>query len=156
MITLLKAAHSHKGIAILDIISPCVTFNNHEGSTKSYTFAKSHDVPLHELGYVPYMETIEVEMAEGEARQVELHDGSQLSLKKLEKDYDPSDRLAAIQMIHEARKTDTLVTGLLYYQPNAKSLDDQLNLSETPLTLLAEKDLIPGPEVLTRINQSLR
>jgi 2-oxoglutarate ferredoxin oxidoreductase subunit beta len=156
VISLLKAAFSHKGIAILDIISPCVTFNNHPGSTKSYTFCKEHDVPLHELGYVPSFEKSEVEIKEGEAKEIELHDGSHLVIKKLAKDYDPSNKLGAMLALHEARQSQTLLTGLLYYHPEHKDLNTLMTLTDTPLYQLTEKDLIPGPEPLKKINQSFK
>ena len=156
MIQLIKAAHSHKGIAVLDIISPCVTFNSHEGSTKSYTFAKEHDVPLHELGYVPYYDQVEVDMKDGETREIELHDGSHLRVKKLNTAYDPSDKMAAMAAIHESRAKQELTTGLLYFNPSAPDLNALLNVTDTPLGQLKEKDLNPGPEVLKKICAGMR
>lgn len=156
MIQLIKAAHSHKGIAVLDIISPCVTFNNHTGSTKSYTFAKEHEVPLHELGYVPYYDEVEADVKEGETKDIELHDGSHLRIKKLESSYDPSDKFAAMKSIHEARQTQTLITGLLYYNASQPDLNGLMNVTDTPLCQLKETDLNPGPEVLKKINMGLR
>jgi 2-oxoglutarate/2-oxoacid ferredoxin oxidoreductase subunit beta len=156
VISLFKAAQAHKGIAVLDIISPCVTFNNHEGSTKSYTFVKDHDVPLHELGFVPFFEEIQVEMAEGESRDIELHDGSHLSLKKLHREYDPTNKIEALKALEESKKTQTLLTGLVYYQPEAKDLNTLLNITNTPLCQLTEKDLIPPMEALKKINASLK
>ncbi len=156
MIQLIKAAHSHRGIAVLDIISPCVTFNNHDGSTKSYSFAKEHDIPLHELGYVPYYDQVDVEMKEGETRDIELHDGSHLRIKKLNNDYDPTNKEAAIQAIHAARAKQELVTGLLYYNANQPDLNSLLNLCDTPLGQLKEKDLDPGPEALKKICSGMR
>ena len=156
MIQLIKAAHSHKGIAVLDIISPCVTFNNHERSTKSYTFAKEHDVPLHELGYVPYYDQVEVDMKDGETREIELHDGSHLRVKKLNTAYDPSDKMAAMAAIHESRAKQELTTGLLYFNPSAPDLNALLNVTDTPLGQLKEKDLNPGPEVLKKICAGMR
>lgn len=156
MIQLFKAAHSHKGLALLDIISPCVTFNNHEGSTKSYTFAKDHDVPLHELGYVPPYEEISVEIKAGETKTIELHDGSHLTLKKLNEEYDPSDKLKAMQMLQESRTTQQLLTGLLFYHPDQSDLNSLLNLCDTPLCQLTEKELDPGPESLKKIIASMR
>lgn len=156
MIQLIKAAHSHRGIAILDIISPCVTFNNHDGSTKSYTFAKEHDVPLHELGYVPYYDQVEVEQKEGSEMDIELHDGSRLKIKKLSTDYDPSNAIGAMQAIHEARASQKLITGLLYHNPTPPDLNGLLNMTDTPLSQLTEKDLDPGPEVLKKICNTMR
>lgn len=156
VMSLLKAALSHKGIALLDIISPCVTFNNHEGSTKSYTFCKQHDVPLHELGYVPSYDPIEVDIKEGEVRDIQLHDGSHLTLKKLGADYDPSNKMKAIMNIHEARQSQTLITGLLYYQAGQKDLNEILNVGDTPLVKLTEKDLVPSRESLNKIMAGYR
>lgn len=156
VISLLKAAASHKGMALLDIISPCVTFNNHEGSTKSYTYCKTHDMPLHELGYVPAQDPIEVDMKAGEVRDIKLHDGSHLTLKKLGNDYDPTHKLKALMNIHEARQSKTLVTGLLYFQEGQKDLGGILHLGETPLCELGEKDLIPSGEALSKIMAGYR
>lgn len=156
VMSLVKAALSHKGMALLDIISPCVTFNNHEGSTKSYTYCKQHDVPLHELGYVPSFEPIEVEIKEGEIRDIQLHDGSHLTLKKLGSDYDPSNKIRAMMNIHEARQSHTLITGLLYYQAGQKDLSEILNVQQKPLTSLTEKDLVPSKEALAKLMAGYR
>jgi len=156
VIALLKAAQSHKGMAVIDIISPCVTFNNHTGSTKSYTFVKDHDIPLHELGYVPSYEEIQVEMKEGETRDIELHDGSHLTFKKLGQDYDPTNKLSAITSLFESREKQQIQTGLLYYNPEPKDLGGILNYVDAPLCSLKEKDLDPGAEVLKKFNASMR
>ncbi len=156
MIQLMKAAYSHNGTALLDIVSPCVTFNNHEGSTKSYTFAKEHEMPLQELGYVPYYDEVQVEVKEGEETDIELQDGSILRLKKLNKEYDPSCADTALKMIHESRVSQQLLTGLLYYRPNIPDLNQMLNTTDTPLAQLKEKDLDPGPDVLKKIMAGLR
>lgn len=156
MIQLLKAAHSHKGIALLDIISPCVTFNNHVGSTKSYTFVKDHEVPLHELGYVPFYDNVEVDIKDGETKDIELHDGSHLSLKKLGSDYDPTNQIGAMIALHEARAKQELTTGLLYYKKDHPDLNTLLNMVDVPLTQLKEKDLDPGPDALKKIMNGMR
>jgi len=156
MVALLKAAYSHKGIAILDIISPCVTFNNHPGSTKSYTYAKDNDIPLHELGFVPFFESIEVEMKEGEKKEIKLHDGSSLFLNKLDKDYDPTDALKAARLLGEAKEKQELVTGLIYIDTNQKDFCEILNMTDTPLCKLTKEDLDPGPDVLAKLNASLK
>lgn len=155
VIALIKAAYAHKGIAVLDIISPCVTFNNHEGSTKSYTFVKEHDVVLQELGFVPPQENIEVEMKEGETQEVTLHDGSRLTVKKLGRDYDFTDPVKAIDAIHQARSKQELITGLLYHNPGFVDHSELMNLGDTALRDFKEADLDPGPEVLAKINKSL-
>src|SRR5262249_26493032 len=114
LVALLKAAASHSGTAVLDVISPCVTFNNHEGSTKSYKYAKEMETPLHELGYIPFFEQITVDYDPGEVQDVTMHDGSHLRLKKLGKDYDPTDRKMAVATILQAAQDKQFLTGLLY------------------------------------------
>lgn len=156
VIALLKAAHSHNGIALLDIISPCVTFNNHEGSTKSYTFVKEHDVPLHELGYVTPYDEINVEIKDGATQEILLHDGAKLTIKKLGKEYDVHDPIKAIAAIHEARAKKELITGLLYHSSEFKDHASLLNLTDRPLCSLSEADLDPGPEVLAKLNKSMK
>lgn len=156
MTALLKAAHSHKGIAILDIISPCVTFNNHDDSTKSYTYVKDHDVPLHELGFVPHFDSIEVEIEEGASAEIKLHDGSILSIKKIDKSHDPTDKLAAIKTLLHGRETKDIPTGLIYYHPDQPDLIQTLNVVDEPLSSMTEADTDPGAEVLAKINAGLK
>ena len=151
---LLKAAIAHNGIAVLDIISPCVTFGNHEESVHSYTFGKEHEEQLHEISFVPAREEITVEdFEEGTTRDVTLHDGSQVILKKLEKDYDPTSRFQALRMLEEAKENNWMVTGLIYVNPEAPSMYDWYNLPDTPLNRMVEKQLRPGPETLKKINE---
>jgi len=153
---LIKAAISHRGIAILDIISPCVTFHNLEHSLHSYSWGKSHETPLHEVSYVPARDEILVEdFVEGSIREVTLHDGSSVMLKKLERDYDPTDRWQAFHILEEAQRNDWLVTGLLYVDPNQPVMFDFYNLSETPLNRLTEKSLRPTFYTLDQINASM-
>lgn len=116
MVALIKAAIKHKGLAVLDVISPCVTFNNHDGSTKSFSYVKAHDLRLHDLGFIPAEESIQVDMLPGDTKEVTFADGSRLLLKKLEEDYDPSDSYLAIRRIHESRKKGEILTGLFYIQ----------------------------------------
>jgi 2-oxoglutarate ferredoxin oxidoreductase subunit beta len=156
MISLIQAAHAHKGLAVLDIISPCVTFNNHPGSTKSYTFVKDHDVPLHELGFVPHYDEIHIDVKEGEVRDIELHDGSHLTLKKLASDFDPTNKVSVLAALEEAKQKQQLLTGLLYYQKDHKDLNTLMNLTDKPLTQLNEKDLDPGPDALKKTMASMR
>ena len=146
MITLIKAGLSHKGCAVLDIFSPCVTFMNHDTSPKSYAYVKEHDIPLQELGFVPSFEEITVDYKEGEAKEVTLHDGSRLILKKLAEDYDPTDRSAALAMLEKGIREKNVMTGLIYYKKDAPTLGDTLKLSETPLRDLNERDLRPSRE----------
>lgn len=152
---LLEAAIAHRGTAVLDIISPCVTFNNHEGSTKSYTYAKQHEIPLHEIGFVPAYETLEADYEPGETQVVELHDGSKITLSKLDRDYDPSDRLEALTTLRRSRDEGLFLTGLFYVNPEQEAFTDMLKIHDTPLARLSEAELRPGPEVLEQIMQAL-
>jgi 2-oxoglutarate/2-oxoacid ferredoxin oxidoreductase subunit beta len=154
--TLLKTAISHKGLSIIDVVSPCVTFNDHEGSTKSYSYMKDHDEPLHEMDFVPFYEEIQVEMAEGETREVELHDGSLLRLKKLGRDYDPTNKAGAIQMIHETHAQNVVATGILYLDTQAENFLQMLNMVEQPLATLDEAQVRPSREALETIMEELR
>src|SRR5512135_3231060 len=111
---LLKAAIAHRGTSMLDVVSPCVTFNDHEGSTKSYQFMKDHDAPLQELSFVPAYQDIAVDYDPGTVKEVALHDGSRLRLRKLEEDYDPTDRVAAIKRLAESRAREEVLTGVFF------------------------------------------
>ena len=153
---LLKAAFSHRGTSVLDVISPCVTFNNHEGSTKSYLSMKEHDAPLHDVSFVPHYENIEVDYAPGETREVKLHDGSKIVLRKLEEDYDPTNRLGAIAVIERGRIENKLATGLLYQSTARMPLDQDLDLVDEPLATLPLERVRPPREVLERIMASLK
>ncbi len=156
LVALLKAAHAHKGIAVLDIISPCVTFNNHEGSTKSYDFVKEHETPMQELGFVPFFNEIAIETKEGESQSITLHDGSTLTIKPLTKDYDPTSKMSAFKALDECKKTKELLTGLLYYKADQPTLSDIGQMPDEALYALMEKDLDPGPDFLKKFNQSLK
>ncbi len=151
---LLKAALSHRGIAVLDIISPCVTFNNQDNATHSYTWGKDHEAPLHDISFIPALDEIEIlgEFEEGTVREVSMHDGSTVLLKKLEKDYDPTVRANAFQMLENAQLNNWLVTGLLYIDESKPSLTESFNLVESPLNRLQDSDLRPAPETIDKIN----
>jgi 2-oxoglutarate ferredoxin oxidoreductase subunit beta len=151
---LLKAAFSHHGVAVLDIISPCVTFNNQDNALHSYTWGKDHEAPLHEISFIPAMDEIELqgEFAEGTVREVSMHDGSTVILKKLEKDFDPTIRANAFQILESAQLNNWLVTGLLYIDESKPTLTDTYNLVNTPLNRLAEPDLRPARETIEKIN----
>jgi len=156
LVALLQGALSHSGTAMLDVISPCVTFNNQESSTKSYKWAKEHEELLHQIDFVPYFEPIEtVEYAEGEMREVEMHDGSHIRLRKLNQDYDPMNRNGALRMLSETRDSGEFLTGLIYVNPVAKNFLDLLNLSETPLATLTQEKVRPGPEALEEAMREL-
>ena len=157
MVPLLKGAMGHSGTAVLDVISPCVTFNNHEGSTKSFTSVKAHDVALHEIGFHPYFETPEVELKPGEVRQVELPDGSVITLKKLAADYDPTDRIKALEQIAEAKAKGHFLTGLLYANPKgARSMTQYMKLPDSPLASINEVEARMPPDVFKKIQQRMR
>lgn len=150
---LIKAAYSHRGIAVLDIISPCVTFHNQESSVHSYTGGKDHESPLHELSYVPPREEITIEaFEEGTVREVKLHDGSAILLKKLERDYDPTDRFQAIRILEEGQKNNCLVTGLLFIDPNQFTIYDYYDLPETALNRMTEEQIRPSRESIDMLN----
>jgi 2-oxoglutarate ferredoxin oxidoreductase subunit beta len=150
---LIKSAIAHKGIAVLDIISPCVTFNNQENAYHSYTWGKDHEAPLHELSYIPARDEILIEDIEpGGTQEVTLFDGSTIVLKKLEKDYNPTHRWEALKMLEEAQRENWLVTGLVYVEPQKPSFTDTFNLVDTPLNRLTESDLRPAPETMAQVN----
>ena len=145
---ILKACVVHRGLSVVDVISPCTTFNDHQGSTKSYEYMKEHGEPLHELDFVPAVPEIEVDYPEGSAREVTLHDGSRLVLRKLGRDYDPADRLNAIRLLTEAQQRKEVHTGILYAAPAEETLIDSLNLVDRPLATLPDESVRPGREVL--------
>ncbi len=148
---LLKAGLAFEGTVMIDIISPCVTFNNHDASTKSFSWMRENDEPLHIVDYVPAQEEITVDYDSGTFKEVELHDGSHIVLKKLEEDYDPTDRRAAIEALEKSRREGVFVTGLIYYNPSSLIFPDELSLCETPLALLSDEQLRPAPETLEEI-----
>ncbi|MBI3739096.1 MAG: 2-oxoacid:ferredoxin oxidoreductase subunit beta [Chloroflexi bacterium] len=151
---LLKAALAHDGIAVLDIISPCVTFNNQSNAFHSYTWGKDHEEPLHDITYIaPRNEIIlEEEMKEGEVREVSMHDGSVVILKNLEKSYDPTNRFEALRVMEEAQRNNWLVTGLLYVDTSKPSLTETYNLVDAPLNRLTETDLRPALDMMDKVN----
>jgi 2-oxoglutarate/2-oxoacid ferredoxin oxidoreductase subunit beta len=151
---LIKAAYSHEGIAILDIISPCVTFNNNEDSHYSYPWGKDHESPLHDITYIPPRNEImlEKELQAGEIREVAMHDGSIIVLKNLEKHHDPTDRFQALRVLEEAQRNNWLITGLIYMSTDRPTLADTYQLVDTPLNRLTESDLRPAHEMLDKVN----
>ncbi|MHB8779259.1 MAG: 2-oxoacid:ferredoxin oxidoreductase subunit beta [Anaerolineales bacterium] len=151
---LLKIALSHDGIAILDIISPCVTFNNQRDAYHSYAWGKDHEEPLQIISYVAPRNEImlEGEMAEGEVREVALHDGSVVILKNLEKGYNPSDRYEALRVMEEAQSNNWMLTGLLYLDTSKPNLTSIYNLVDTPLNRLTEADLRPDRPAIDKVN----
>lgn len=149
---LIKAALSHDGIAVLDIISPCVTFNNKDQAVHSYAWGREHEVALHELSFVPPAEEIMVDYEEGQSKEVTMHDGSMIVLKKLERDYDPTDRVEAMRVLEEANACHCLITGLIYIDEEQKDLVELYNLTETPLNRLTENRLRPARETIDKVN----
>ena len=155
MVNILKAAIAHDGMAVIDVISPCVTFNNHEGSTKGYQYSKDHQELLHQIGFVPSYEQIEVDYEPGEIKEVTMHDGSRVLLRKLEEDYDPSNVMTALSRLHDADQKGQLLTGLVYLRPEKKSFLELLNLVDEPLASLSQEKTRPGREALDRIMADL-
>ena len=153
---LLRAAASHRGTAVLDVVSPCVTFNDHEGSTKSYAYMKEHDVPLHELSFVPAYDDISVEYDPGTTVEVTLHDGARVRLRKLEEGYDPRERVRALSRLLEAAAAGEVLTGLLFLDLRVPSLTEQLRLPAAPLATLPEAAVRPPREALAEILDGLR
>ena len=152
----LKAAVSHRGTAVLDVVSPCVTFNDHEGSTKSYAYVKEHDDPLQELSFVPAHEEISVEYGPGEVVEITLHDGSRLRLRKLDEGYDPRDRGAAVRRLLDARAGEEVLTGVLFVDTAAESFVERQGLVDQPLALLPEEAVRPPRAALEEVMESLR
>jgi 2-oxoglutarate ferredoxin oxidoreductase subunit beta len=156
LLALLKGAIAHRGTALLDVISPCVTFNNHEDSTKSYKWAKDHEMPIQEIGFIPYFDEITVDYDPGTTRDVALHDGSHIRLKKLKEDYDPTNKHAAFNLLHEAREKNEFLTGLVYVEPQKKDFVTLLGLTDEPLATLPLDRVRPGREALARMMEELR
>ncbi len=153
---LLKAAILHHGAAFIDCISPCVAFNNHLGSTKSFDLVRAHNDAVNRLDVIVGRQEITVDYAPGELEEVEQHDGSVLRLRKLAAGYDPHDRIAAMNYLQEQHAAGEIVTGLLYVAPEAEDLHDYLDTVPTPFNQLAEPELCPGAAELERFNASLR
>ena len=156
LVGLIKAGLMHQGFAFIDVISPCVAFNNHNGSTKSYQHMRSRQGEVVSADYVAPQAEIIAEYGEGEKQDVTMPDGSVLRLRKLRADYDPHDSLSAASYIGERQREGEVVTGLLYVDPEAQNTHEILNLVDTPLNALSEQDLCPGRDALDAINESFR
>ena len=156
LLALLEGAIGHRGTAMLDVISPCVTFNDHEGSTKSYAYVKDHESVLEDVSFVPFFEDISVEYEPGTTRDVTLHDGSHLLLKKLNVDYDPTSKIEALRVLEESQRKGEVLTGLLYVDTQRKDFIELLNLVDEPLALLPESQVRPGREVLDQVMEELK
>jgi len=148
---LLKAALNYNGTAVLDIISPCVTFNNHEESTKSYPYGKAHAERLHDINFIQQYEEIKVDYDPGTVIEVKMHDGPTIQLKKLDREYDPTSKQAAINMLLEAEEKGEFITGLIYINESRPTLHDVQRLPETPLVHLPEEQLRPPREALDKL-----
>jgi 2-oxoglutarate ferredoxin oxidoreductase subunit beta len=142
LLSILKASLSHRGTCMIDVISPCVTFNDHEGSTKSYKFMQENDEPINEIGFVASFENIEVDYDSGQVYDVEMHDGSSLRLRKLREDYDPTNKSESVKMLMDAQANDEILTGVFYIETQKPNFIDLLNMVDEPLATL--------PETLTR------
>lgn len=156
LVPVLKAAIEHKGAAFVDVISPCVAFNNHVGSTKSYDYVREHNEAVNRLDFITGRDPIEVDYAPGTVQAVETHDGSTLVLRKVSADYDVHDRTAAMNFLQLHAAKGQIVTGVLYIDPDAEDLHEHLNTSAVPLNTLSEKQLCPGSAALEKINASMR
>jgi len=152
---LLKGALAHHGTSMLDVISPCVTFNDHEGSTKSYSYVKDHDEPIQDVSFVPFFEDISVEYDPGTTTDITLHDGSHVLLRKLSADYDPTSKVEALRVLSEAHDKGEVVTGLFYVDTERPDFIDLLDVVDEPLATLPESKVRPPKEVLDQVMQSL-
>jgi 2-oxoglutarate ferredoxin oxidoreductase subunit beta len=156
LLSMLKAAIAHKGTVMLDVISPCVTFNDHEGSTKSYKFLQENDEPINEIGFVASFDEIEVDYDSGAVYDVEMHDGSQLHLRKLLEDYDPTDKANAVRTLMEAHDKDEVLTGIFYINTQQPTFIDHLNVVDEPLATLPESLTRPPKSALDSLMANLQ
>lgn len=156
LLALLEGAIAHNGTSMLDVISPCVTFNDHEGSTKSYSYVKDHEEPLADVSFVPYFQDIAVDYEPGSATEITMHDGSRMILKKLGTDYDATNRIEAVRTLTEAHDKNEIVTGLFYVDTKRENFLEMLNMVEEPLATLPESRVRPPRKVLDEIMEELR
>jgi 2-oxoglutarate ferredoxin oxidoreductase subunit beta len=156
LLALLQGAIGHRGTAMLDVISPCVTFNDHEGSTKSYGYVKDHDAPVGDITFVPFFDDITVDYDEGTTTHVTLHDGSRMLLKKLDRDYDPTNKLEASRVLTESHDRGEVVTGLFYVNTEQPNFIDLLNVVDEPLATLPLSRVRPPQSALDEVMESLR
>jgi 2-oxoglutarate ferredoxin oxidoreductase subunit beta len=156
LLSILKASLSHRGTCMIDVLSPCVTFNDHEGSTKSYAYAKDHEEPLGEISFVPFFDDISIEYEPGTTTEVKMHDGSRLFLKKVANEYDPTDRLAALSLLHETYRRGEFATGVLYVEPDKDDFVTLLNLVDEPLATLPLERVRPARAVLDEVMDGLK
>jgi 2-oxoglutarate ferredoxin oxidoreductase subunit beta len=153
---ILKAALAHRGLSVIDVISPCTTFNDHEGSTKSYSYMKEHEEVLHDIDFVPHFEDISVEIAEGTAQDIRMHDGSLLRIRKLGHDFDPTDKMRALNLLAEAEAKGEVVTGVLYINTAKPNFLEMLEMADEPLATLPLEKTRPSREALDELMEELR
>ncbi|HEV7800351.1 MAG TPA: thiamine pyrophosphate-dependent enzyme, partial [Burkholderiales bacterium] len=156
LVPLIKGAIEHRGAAFIDVISPCVAFNNHAGSTKSYDYVRQHNEAVNRMDFIESRDEITADYAAGEVVEIAQHDGSLLRLRKLAADYDPTERVKVMNYLQQRAEAGEVVTGLLYIDPKAEDLHRHLNTVESPLNQLGTRELCPGAVALERINASLR
>ncbi|MDM7920732.1 MAG: 2-oxoacid:ferredoxin oxidoreductase subunit beta [Pyrinomonadaceae bacterium] len=156
LVPLIKAAMSHPGFAFLNVVSPCVTFNNNPGSTKSYDYVREHMEATSTMDFIPIRREITADYDAGAVETLEVHDGSLIRLRKLATDWDPLDRFSAINAMQRAKQNNEILTGLLFVDPDSRDLHDILETTERPLNALSEADLCPGNAALETINAGLR
>src|SRR5437879_658441 len=156
LLAMLKAAIAHRGTVMLDVVSPCVTFNDHEGSTKSYKYMKDHEEPLQDINLIPVFEEIDVEYDPGTTVDVTMHDGSHLRLRKLEEDYDPTSKINAVKRLLEAHDRNEVLTGVFYVNSQAPTFIDMINITDESLATLPASVVRPGRAVLEQVMEALR
>ena len=156
LVPLVKAALRHRGAAFIDCLSPCIQFNNHAGSTKSFDYVREHNEAVNRLDVITPREPIQIDHAPGTTQVVTQHDGSVLALHKLGDHYDPSDRVGAMAYLAQRQAEGEIVTGLLYVDPEAEDLHDSLGTVDAPLNSLGDRELTPGAARLAALNASLR
>ncbi|HRO09644.1 MAG TPA: 2-oxoacid:ferredoxin oxidoreductase subunit beta [Saprospiraceae bacterium] len=156
LVPLIQAALSHKGFSLINVVSPCVTFNNNAGSTKSYDYVREHNDAVSRVDIVPEKEEITVEYDHQSVKMVEMHDGSLLQLQKLSPEWNPEDKLSIITALHKATSQNEILTGLLYMCHTGVELNDLINTTDIPLNQLTEKELCPGADILDAINNNFR
>ena len=156
LVPLIKAAVQHRGAALIDVVSPCVAFNNHVGSTKSYDYVREHNDAVNRLDFISSRDEITTEYEPGATRDVLLHDGGTIRLRKLDGAYDPTDKVGVMAFLEAHRAAGEVVTGLLYLHPDSTDLHDELETVSVPLNTLSDADLVPGNAALAGVNASLR
>jgi 2-oxoglutarate ferredoxin oxidoreductase subunit beta len=156
LVPLIKAAIHHRGAAFIDVISPCVAFNNHDGSSRSYDYVREHNEAVNRLDFMPRREAITTEYAQGSVQPITLHDGTTVHLAKVDAGFDPTDKATSLNLIQQHQARGEIATGLLYIAADAEDLHQHLNTVETPFNRLGEAELTPGRAALEKLNASLR